>query len=91
MGNSLATTERRNTGTDYYFEIPLANDSMPKMKSLACILYYVRYIPSAQRSTYSGTIYNLSSTTNIPDSESSILKQGISLRFGCKNYINTSS
>lgn len=91
MENSLVTTERRNTNTDYYYTIPLANDTMPQMKSLSCILYNIRYVPSTQRTSYTGTIYNLPSTTNVPENETALLQQGISIRFSCKHYVNTSS
>lgn len=87
-GSTLMTTQRRNESTNDYFTVPAANESMPQMKSLSVILYDIRYIPVSSRDSYDGTISSLSYTRDTPSSEISILSQGISLRFGCANYVS---
>lgn len=87
-GSSLIVSTRRNTDTPYSYTIPLANSKMPQMKSLAVILYNIRYVPLASRNTYNGQINTLIDTKNIPSNDSIITSQGISVRLVCKNYID---
>lgn len=85
-GNSLITSERRNPTTEYIYSIPQANQKMPQMKSLAVILYDVRYVSPAQQPGYFG---NHNILSNVPSDQSSLRKQGISIKLVCKNYITT--
>jgi hypothetical protein len=88
IGPTLMTTERRNASTDNYYTIPAANEYMPQMTSLSVILYDIRYVPVASRNSYHGTIETLLYTRDTPSSELSALAQGISIRFGCANYVS---
>ena len=90
MGNTFITTDRRNPTTENQYNIPLANTNMPQMKSLAVILFDIRYVPSGTRDTYSGSHSSLLKTTSTPSSEKDILTKGISIRFVCKNHVTTS-
>lgn len=86
-GSTLITTERRNPTTDHYYTIPAANEYMPQMKSLSVILYDIRYVPVASRNSYQGSVETLLYTQDTPSDETHSLAQGISVRFGCANYV----
>lgn len=88
-GQSLISSERRNPSTDYTFSIPQANQKMPPTQSLAVILYDIRYVSQAQQAGYFGNHAILSKTSAIPSDQSSLSKQGISIKLVCKNYIPT--
>lgn len=89
VGNSIITTQQANTSGTSSYEIPQANSKMPRMRSLAVIIYDVRYIPSSQRSSYNGNIINLQRTTSVPTDELNILTKGISIKCACANYVSS--
>lgn len=86
MGNSVITTQQRNS-VEHSYDIPLANSQMPKMRSLATIVYDIRYVPIAQRATYDGNLQGLPLTDSVPSNESELLSAGIGIKCACANYI----